>query len=353
MPLVKSVRGYQPNANVKIHQHNQSFDLECGTTLRELEIAYTTYGTLSEAKDNVVWVFHALTANADPVEWWPGLVGDGFIINPDEHFIVCANMLGSCYGTTGPESIDPDTGQVYGMDFPNVTVKDMVKTHQVLQEALGIEKISLGIGGSMGGQQLIEWAVEDPGLFDHICTIATNARHSAWGIAFNESQRMAMKVDPTLFEKHEAAGNQGLEAARAIAMLSYRNQKTYRKAQTDPEHKIDGFKASSYQRYQGEKLRKRFSAHAYWRLSKAMDSHNIGRGRKSTSKALKLIKANTLSIGIKSDILFPYSEQKYIAKKVKGAVFGLVESLYGHDGFLIEAAAITQHIDKFLNRTKK
>ncbi len=353
MPLVKSVRGYLPNTDIKVYKHDQSFDLECGDTLPGLEIAYTTYGTLSENKDNVVWVFHALTANADPVEWWPGLVGEGHFINPDEHFIVCANMLGSCYGTTGPDSIDPNTGDPYGMDFPNVTVKDMVKAHKVLRKALDIDKIWLGIGGSMGGQQLLEWAVDHSTLFDNICAIATNAQHSAWGIAFNESQRMAMTVDDTLFEKHENAGAKGLEAARAVAMLSYRNQKTYKKAQTDTEDKIDNYSASSYQRYQGEKLRKRFSAHAYWRLSKAMDSHNIGRGRKSVSKALKSIEANTLSLGIKSDLLFPISEQKYIAKKIDGAVFGLVKSLYGHDGFLIEAKAITRHIDKFLNRTKK
>lgn len=353
MPLVKSVQGYQPSANIQVYQHNQSFSLECGETLPAIEIAYTTYGTLSENKDNVVWVFHALTANADPVEWWPGLVGDGYIINPEEHFIVCANMLGSCYGSTGPESIDIETGQSYGMNFPNVTVKDMVKAHQVLQEELGIQKILLGIGGSMGGQQLLEWAVTDPNLFENICVIATNARHSAWGIAFNEAQRMALVTDASLYDHSENAGSKGLEAARAIAMLSYRNQKTYKKAQTDAEDKIDDYKASSYQRYQGEKLRKRFSAHSYWRLSKAMDSHNVGRGRKSISKALKSITANTLSLGIKSDLLFPLSEQKYIAKKVNTAVFGAIKSLYGHDGFLIESKAISPYINELLNKNDK
>lgn len=353
MPLVKSVQGYLPNTSIKIHQHNQSFDLECGDTLPELEIAYTTYGTLSQKKDNVVWVFHALTANADPVEWWTGLVGDGHIINPDEHFIVCANMLGSCYGTTGPESIDPRTGDAYGIDFPNITVKDMVSAHKILKEALGIDKIWLGIGGSMGGQQLLQWATEDTNLFDNICVIAANSRHSAWGIAFNEAQRMAILADDTFSSKSEKAGAKGLEAARAVGMLSYRNHKTYNESQTDTEVKIDAFKASSYQRYQGEKLRKRFSVHAYWRLGKAMDSHNVGRGRKSISKALKSIKANTLAIGIKSDLLFPVEEQKYIAKKVEGGIFASVKSLYGHDGFLIEAKAISKHLNKFLNGIKK
>jgi len=353
MPLVKSVPGYLPSTNIKIHYHNQPLVLECGDALPELEIAYTTYGKLSTEKDNVVWVFHALTANADPVEWWPGLVGDGYIINPDEHFIVCANMLGSCYGTTGPTSIDPATGEPYGINFPNITVKDMVKAHKLLKAELGVEKIKLGIGGSMGGQQLLEWAVEDADLFENICVIAANAKHSAWGIAFNEAQRMAISADPTFYEKTENTGYKGLEAARAIGMLSYRNQKTYEESQTDTGDKIDDFKASSYQRYQGEKLRKRFSAHAYWRLSKAMDSHNIGRGRQSIKKALKSIEANTLTVGIKSDLLFPVKEQKYIAKKVKGATYASVKSLYGHDGFLIEAKAITKHLRKFLNSTNK
>lgn len=350
MPLTKSKLKYQQKSDLQVLKINEEFRMECGYVLPELEISYTTYGTLTPEKDNVIWVFHALTANADPVEWWPGVVGKGFLIDPDEHFIVCANMLGSCYGTTGPDSIDPRTGEKYGAGFPLVTVKDMVAAHKLLQAHLGIESIFLGIGGSMGGQQLLEWASTDVDLFKNICAIATNARHSAWGIAFNTAQRMAIEADATFRYNYDGAGEKGLQAARAIAMLSYRNQNTYRKTQTDFEDKVDDFKASTYQYYQGEKLSSRFTVLSYWYLSKAMDSHNIGRGKKSVRNALKSIKANTLVVGIKTDILFPYAEQKFIAKSIKNAELALIDSLYGHDGFLIESGAISRHIQSFLNR---
>ena len=349
MPLAKLAPTPPSKHKLEVFKYEHQFDLEGGGSLPGLEIAYTTYGTLSPAKDNVLWVFHALTANSDPFEWWPGLVGEQDLFNPNDYYIVCANMLGSCYGTTGPGHINPDTQGKYGHTFPTITIKDMVQAHKLLKQHLGIEKIYLGIGGSMGGQQLLEWAVEENNLFENICVIATNARHSAWGIAFNTAQRMAMEADPTLFSTSDDAGQKGLKAARAIAMLSYRNQNTYRRTQTDFEDKIDDFKASSYQYYQGDKLVKRFSPHAYWCLSKAMDSHNVGRGRKSVRQALKAIQSNTLVLGIRSDILFPFAEQKFIAKNIKGAVFQMVDSLYGHDGFLIETTAIEKHITEFLN----
>ncbi len=349
MPLIQSVPTKLLRPKLEVFGYDRQFRLEGGASLPELEIAYTTHGKLSPARDNVVWVFHALTANANPLEWWPGLIGENDLINPKEHFIVCANMLGSCYGTTGPDHINPETGEKYGLDFPLITVKDMVKAHKLLQEHLGIDKIHLGIGGSMGGQQLLEWAITDDTLFENICLIATNAKHSAWGIAFNTAQRMAMEADPTLQYNYDGSGEQGLKAARAIAMLSYRNQSTYRKTQTDTEdEKLDGFRASTYQYYQGEKLVKRFTPHAYWHLSKAMDSHNVGRDRKSVRKALRTVTANTLAIGIKSDILFQYQEQKFIAQNIKGSTFRLLDSLYGHDGFLIETEVIGKHIQEFL-----
>ena len=352
MPLTKSEQEYQPTpSQVKTFRSDQEFRLECGDALPELEISYTTYGKLNPEKDNVIWVFHALTANADPVEWWPGLVGNGFWIDPKKYFIICANILGSCYGTTGPDSIDPRTGEKFGINFPLITVKDMVSAHQLLKDHLGINKIYLGIGGSMGGQQLLEWASTDVNLFEHICVIATNARHSAWGIAFNTAQRMAIEADPGFSNPYKDGGGvKGLQAARAIAMLSYRNQNTYRKTQTDFEDKVDDFKASSYQYYQGQKLSNRFTVLSYWYLSKAMDSHNIGRGKKSVRHALKSIKAKTLVLGIKTDILFPYAEQKFIAKNIKDAEFGLIDSLYGHDGFLIESKAITRYLQQLTDQ---
>jgi homoserine O-acetyltransferase len=309
---------------------DKSIILECGETLQNIEINYTTYGELNNAKDNVVWVFHALTANSDPSEWWPGIVGEEDIINPNDHFIVCANILGSCYGSTGPQN----------RKFPLITVRDMVSAHQLLKDHLEIDRISLGIGGSMGGQQLLEWAVQEPRLFEAIIPLATNAFHSPWGIAFNEAQRMALdNIDSA----------RGLETARAIAMLSYRHYDTYQKSQFDLDQRWDSFSASSYQRYQGEKLRKRFSSESYYYLSKAMDSHNIGRHFGSAEAALSRIKSQALVIGLNSDILFPPHEQRFLAENIVGAEYAEIQSDYGHDGFLVEHKQIARLIKTFFN----
>ena len=321
---------------------SQPLALESNVLLPEVEIAYTTFGSLNKRKDNVVWVCHALTANSNPAEWWPGLVGEGSFIDPDRHYVVCANMLGSCYGTTGPDSTNPESGTNYGRDFPLVTIRDMVQLHRALSQHLGITRIHLAIGGSMGGQQVLEWAVSDPEFIENLCVVATNANHSPWGIAFNEAQRMALDSDPSPDKQ------KGIEAARAIAMLSYRNYLTYELTQSETEEKIDDFRASSYQRYQGEKLRKRFSADSYYILSKAMDAHHLGRNRGGIIRALSKIKANLLAIGISSDVLFPPSEQRFIAENVTNGVFHEISSDYGHDGFLIETGQVTKILKSFL-----
>ena len=328
----------------------QTFHLESGETLPEIEIAYQTYGKLNAQKDNVIWVFHALTGNADAADWWNGLIGEGRIFDPENYFIVCANMLGSCYGATHADSIHPSTGEPYGKHFPLITVRDMVASHRILQQHLGIEKVFLGIGGSMGGQQLLEWAIIDPNLFENIVALATNAEHSSWGIAFNEAQRMAIRADETLYADHPEAGKKGIEAARAIGMLSYRNYDTFNSTQYEQtDIKLNDFRAASYQRYQGTKLWQRFSPRAYLTLSQAMDSHNVGRNRGGVPNALRKIEANALVIGIKSDILFPVQEQIEIAKHIRGAHLILIESLYGHDGFLIENQSITEKVKDFLS----
>ena len=317
--------------------HKKEFILESGTVLPELDICYTTHGQLNKNKDNVIWIVHALTGNSDPLQWWNGLAGGGKLFDPDKYFIVCANNLGSCYGTTGPASINPLTKSVYGKGFPNITIRDMVKANILLKNHLGIDNIFLITGGSLGGQVCLEWAIEEPDVFKNVIPIATNAKHSPWGIAFNETQRMALEDEKN-----------GINVARAIALLSYRGYDIYDKTQTDNDRRVDGFSASSYQRYQGVKLRNRFDRHSYYVLSKAMDSHNVARNRGNVSTALNKIKARVLVIGIKSDILFPVSEQKLIAANISGAKIKIIDSIYGHDGFLLESSKIKTAIKYFI-----
>lgn len=336
-----------------IHQvfnYPQPFTLENGATLHNLHLAYTTYGELNKAKDNVVWIFHALTANSFPHEWWPEMIGEDKVFDPAKYFIICVNMPGSCYGSISPLDTNPETGTPYYHDFPFFTIRDMVHAFRLLQKDLGIDKIKIGIGGSTGGQQLMEWAVQDPDLFEYIFPIATNAVFSPWGKAFNASQRLAIEADSTWNEKIKDAGKKGLEVARSIALLSYRTDTAYNNTQADKNNDlIEGFRSESYQRYQGEKLSARFNAFSYYALTKTMDSHNVGRGRTSVAHALNSIKAKTLVLSMEGDILFPPYEQEFIASNIPNAHVKMIMSDYGHDGFLLEFDQLTKAINSFLN----
>ncbi len=332
------------------YRYKDSFQLESGKVLKGIDIAYHTYGTYDPEKNNVIWVCHALTANSDAADWWPNMVGDGCFYNPDEYFIICANTLGSCYGSTGPLSINPDTSKPYFQEFPALTVRDLIKAHNLLVKHLGISRIHTVIGGSLGGQQAMEWCISNPELFDHLIVLATNAKASPWNIGFNESQRMAIKADSTFDENREDGGLKGMAAARSIALLSYRNNTTYNLTQAEENlQKTDDFKASSYQQYQGQKLVKRFNAYSYYILTKVLDSHNVGRNRKSVPEALSRIKAKTLLLGIPSDIIFFASEVEYMSQYIPVSLYREVESIYGHDGFLIEGETIREEILNFYN----
>ena len=334
--------------DAEIFKYKNTFTLESGRELQELEIGFHTYGKLNKNQDNVVWVCHALTANSDILDWWKGFFGENDYFNPKEHFIVCANIIGSPYGTTNPLSINPLTSNPFYLDFPQFTVRDMVKAHQLLAEYLQIKNIEILLGGSLGGQQAMEWAITAPNFIKNLILIATNARHSPWGIAFNESQRLAISTDRTFYSGSPKGGSKGLKAARSIALLSYRNYKTYGITQhEEDDNQVDGYKAASYQNYQGEKLVNRFNAYSYWYLSKSMDSHHVGRGRHGVEKALSLIKARTLVIGIKSDLLFPIEEQEYLFQHIPKSAFAEIDSFYGHDGFLIETEILTNIVTSF------
>ena len=335
--------------NPECYIHKEGLKLESGDCLKELELTYHTYGEYDPQRNNVIWVCHALTANSDVFDWWKGLFGENDLFNPKDYFIVCDNTLASCYGSTGPLSKNPDTGKTYHHDFPQLTVRDLVGAHEILRKHLKIERIHMMIGSSLGGMQALEWAYRLNGKLDNLVILASNAKHSPWGIAFNESQRMSIEVDPTWKKSIDDAGLNGMRVARSIALLSYRTYSTYDHSQQENEEdKTDNYRASSYQRYQGEKLAKRFNAYSYWHLSKIMDSHDIGRGRNGLVSALNEIKSRTLVIGVNSDQIFPIKEQRFIAKNIPNAEFLEINSIYGHDGFLLEQQQLTQVLKSFL-----
>lgn len=333
--------------------YGQPFRLESGAELAELQLTYTTLGQLNKAKDNVVWIFHALTANSNPAEWWPGLVGEGKFFDPSRHFIICVNKPGSPYGSSSPLSIDPSTGEPYYTRFPVFTIRDIMRGYQLLQAHLGIEKIWVGLGGSTGGMQLLEWAVEDPDLFENIVPIATSAVLAPWGIAFNASQRMAIEADASWQEPRPDAGQKGLAAARSIALLSYRHYNGYGITQTRDKQFLSldpavAYAADNYQRYQGLKLVNRFNVVCYYRLTQTMDSHDLARNRGSVEQALARIKARTLVVGIDSDVLYPIEEQQFLQQQIKGAKLLTLASDFGHDGFLLEYDVIEKALQEFL-----
>ena len=337
----------------KLYRHNAPFKLESGEVLPSLEIAYDTFGELNEAKDNVIWVCHALTANSDVADWWPHTVEQGKFLDSERYFIVCANFLGSHYGTTSPLSVNPATGKKWYYDFPRITVRDMVACHQLLAKELGIERVKLLIGSSIGGFQCMEWAIMEPGFMENLALIATTTYSEPWAAAFNESQRMAIRLDPSWGEERDDAGLDGMAVARSIALISYRGGAAYNATQQELSNPLEASfdrRAHSYQQYQGEKLRRRFNALSYYRLSEAVDSHNIARGRGTIAEALSRIKARTLVVAISSDILFPVEAHTPLREHIADVEYHLIESEFGHDGFLVEHEKLNTIIQKFINR---
>jgi homoserine O-acetyltransferase len=321
--------------------------LESGELLPEFNLAYTTYGTLNADRSNVIWVIHALTGDSNAAEWWSGIIGEGKFFDPSSYFIICANLIGSCYGSTNPFSKNPKSSAPYYYDFPSLTTRDHAIALERLRIHLQLEQIDTLIGGSLGGQVGLEWAIILGDRLAHVVILASTAKSTPWVIGFNETQRMAIQSDCTWGQKDENAGKKGLQTARAIAMLSYRHPEDLTKKQSDSESKLDNFRAASYLRYQGEKLAKRFNALSYWNLSKSMDSHDLSRGRESLPAALGEIKARVLTVGVNSDLLFLASESQFIAKNVKNGSYQEINSLAGHDAFLIEFEQLSLILESF------
>lgn len=366
-----------PTGSAERREHSllsfgEEFLLESGVSLPRIDIAYETFGTLNDEGTNAILVCHALTGNAHAgrkdaagagAGWWDGIIGKGKGLDTDRYFVICSNILGSCYGTTGPTSLDPGTGRQYRTTFPQVTVRDMVRVQKRLLDTIGVRRIETVIGGSLGGMQVLEWGILYPDFVRTIIPVATSAMHSAWCIGISEAQRLAIMGDPAWeggnYTKQPA---QGLALARMIAMISYRSRLSFegkfgRTTVTGANQErfpsvFDqlpySFQIESYLRYQGQKLVDRFDANTYLLLTRAMDLHDVSAGRGSVNDALGEIKAKALCVGISSDVLYPVVEQQQIAGALPHGRYAEIESIHGHDAFLIEFEVLNCLIRQFL-----
>jgi homoserine O-acetyltransferase len=324
------------------YRHTRPFRLESGVELSQIQIAYRTWGTLNSRGDNAVLICHALTGWADADVWWQSLLGSGRALDPDHDFVVCSNVLGSCYGSTGPTSPNPKTGQLYGPFFPELTIRDIVQAQAVLLEALGIHQLQLVIGGSLGGMQVLEWALMYPDRVRAIAPIAVSGKHSAWCIGLSEVQRQAIYADP-LWQGGNYSPEQppaaGLSIARMIAMSTYRSWSNFEQRfgrNRHPTAPEQPFEIARYLQHQGQKLVERFDANTYITLTRAMDSHDVARGRGDYGSVLGRIHQPTLVVSIDSDVLYPPLEQEELAHFIPNVELARLPSLHGHDAFLID-----------------
>lgn len=350
------------------------FLLDSGLSLSSVDIAYTTHGELNSNGSNAILVCHALTGNAHAANailpngetmhgWFNGVIGRGKALDTDRYFVICSNVLGSCYGSTGPTSIDPATGRRYQSRFPQVTVRDMVRAQKLLLDHLGVCRLVTVIGGSLGGMQVLEWGVMYPDFVQSIVPIATSARHSAWCIGISETQRLAIMSDPAwLGGEYAEQPARGLAIARSIAMIWYRSRVSFEERFGRTEirdgdghernrlfaEQPEAFSVESYLRYQGQKLVDRFDANTYILLTRVMDIHDLGAGRGTLKEVLGSISALSLSIGISSDVLYPADEQKEIAHLIPRSSYVELTSPFGHDAFLIAFDAMNAILQQFL-----
>lgn len=364
----------QRHSQTKLIHFTEPFEFESGDILSSVTVAYETNGTLNSEGTNAILICHALTGDAHVSDynvnlqngtekiietkskgWWDSIIGNGKAFDPSKHFIVCSNILGSCYGTSGPTSINPVTGEKYGMSFPQMTLRDMIKLQYQLLKLLGVNKLQTIAGGSLGGMQVLEWALMFPDFVESIIPIATAARHSAWAIGLNEVARKAIFDDPVWNNgNYIIQPGAGLATARMIAMITYRSAESFqlkfgREIKPNAQKLNQQFQVESYLHYQGEKLVNRFDANTYIYITRAMDAHDVTRNRSTLKDTLGSIKAKTLCMGINSDILYPVPEQKEIASFIPNSRYFEIDSIHGHDAFLIEFEQMNSAITNFLN----
>lgn len=344
----------------------EALPLQLGGQFGPVTLAYETWGTLNAAGDNAVLITHALTGNTHAhdaerpddtkVAWWNPLIGPGRFFDTSRYFVICSNILGGCYGSTGPSSSDPVTGRRYGMRFPVVTIRDMVQAQRRLIEHLAVRRIAMVAGGSIGGQQALEWAVAYPELVEKAIVVAATAALTAQGVAFSEVQRQAIMSDPRWQEGDYEPGegpDAGLAIARMLAMITYQSEESMelrfarREARrvdiASPGGYADlgkRFDVDSYLYYQGQSLVKRFDANSYLYISRAMDLYDVSEGYASLEAALRRLRSKALFIGIRSDFLFPAAHVRWLAEQVNAAggdaTYMELDSPHGHDAFLKE-----------------
>jgi len=316
-----------------------SFSTEGGAELCDVPVAFETRGRLNAEGTNAVVVCHALTGSHVFDDWWEPVTGSGRPLDTDRYYVICLNVPGSPYGSVSPVTTDPDTGRPFGPSFPDFTVRDAVRLHRRTLEQLGVRRVALAIGASMGGMHVLEWAFEG-GFVEKICPIAVGGRHSAWCVGWGAAQRQAIMADPKWNDGRYDPDDPpaaGLAAARMMAMVSYRSQPSFQRrfGRNRMEGESGALAVESYLRYQGDKLVGRFDANCYVHLTRQMDTHDVSRGRGEYPDALRTITQPTLVIGVDSDVLYPLEEQRELAEHIPNARLDVIRSDDGHDAFLI------------------
>ena len=348
--------------------------LDCGETLKPVDVAYETYGTLDEEKANAVLVLHAFSGDAHAAGisdedgkpgWWDSMIGPGKAFDTNKYFVICTNCLGGCRGTTGPASIRPGTGCPYGSSFPYVTTSDMVRLQKKLAEHLGIERLLSVAGGSMGAMQALQWVVDYPDAVASSIPIAGTHRHSAQQIAFNEVGRQAIKADPDWKngDYYDGPGPvRGLAVARMVGHITYMSDDSmhekFGRRRHEPEPDSSGlFEVESYLRYRGVQFVTRFDANSYLRITRAMDTFDAAEGFASLGEAFERTDARFLVLSFSSDWLYPSYQSQEVVRALRSrnrdVAYVELPSNYGHDAFLIESGEQTELIKSFLENTYK